>query len=121
MKIPFSKVTRDSSYQIDLENINAVFILKPKNKTGDLVFCELNFHGKLQMSCSICNSDNLLEIDEKVELLINNGIFNGFDENFDVYEMLEGYIDLNNILISELELIKSDYYKCDNCYDKNDI
>jgi uncharacterized metal-binding protein YceD (DUF177 family) len=123
MKIPFTKVSKDAKYPLEFKNGNdqilSNFKFKPKTG-GNLVHCELKFKGQLDTHCSICGKNIISNIDEKIELLINNGIFNGFDEEFDVYEMLNGNIDLDEILISEIELIKSDYYKCNDCNNLTD-
>ena len=61
-----------------------------------------------------------LEIDEEVKFFISEGIYE--DENdveLDVIESFNGVADIDELLSSEIELIKSDYHSCDECKHSN--
>ena len=58
----------------------------------------------------------LLLVDEKVEFFISDGLYKE-DNNMDidVVESFNEIADLDELLISEIELIKSDYHCCEEC------
>jgi len=71
--------------------------------------------GKLNHICDRCGDDLVLNLDEKVDLILNKGIFSSEDKNLDLIEIFGDEIDLDEILTSETEAIKSDYFYCDKC------
>jgi uncharacterized metal-binding protein YceD (DUF177 family) len=123
LKIAFNKVSKENKYSLNINNENfsvqANFDIKPK--TSSMIFCSLSLRGKLQTVCNRCGVEVEKDIDEQVEFLINNGIYNGFDDEFDVVEALNGFVDFDEITLSELELISSDYFTCGKCGDIEDI
>ncbi|MEA3521749.1 MAG: hypothetical protein U9R50_02110 [Campylobacterota bacterium] len=74
-----------------------------------------HINGTLNVPCDLCaeNFDTIL--DEELKFLLSDGIFNGHDEDYDVVESLTGMIDINEILSSEIESIRSDYHCCSEC------
>ena len=73
-------------------------------------------NGSVSTACDICAEDCIIEVDEEVEFFISDGIFDDNDAvELDVIESFDGNADLEEILNSEIELIKSDYHSCINC------
>jgi len=116
MKIPFNRIAKGSVYPQKIENsrfsVEANFSFQSKHS---MLLCHLHMVGKLKTNCNSCGDDIVEDIDEELDFLINNGIFNGFDDEFDVVETLDGLVNLEDILLSELELIASNYFHCDRC------
>ncbi|MEO1938885.1 MAG: hypothetical protein ABGW85_09675 [Sulfurimonas sp.] len=55
-------------------------------------------------------------MDEEVEFFISDGIYEDDSSiELDVVESFDGIADVEELLNSEIELIKSDYQSCDNC------
>ena len=84
--------------------------------SGKLILLKADLNGSVSTECSTCGEDFKLEVDEKVEFFISDGLYT--DENnidIDVVESFNATADLDELLISEIELIKSDYHSCDNC------
>ncbi|MGL7298935.1 hypothetical protein, partial [Salmonella sp. NW910] len=78
--------------------------------------------GTLEKSCDICAQDFNLKVNEEVEFFINDGIYEDDSSTLlDVVESLDGNVDLEEILHSEIELIKSDYHSCGNCSKPEEI
>ena len=123
MKIAFNKVAKDNSYSLDLDDerfsIKASFKIKPK--TASTVYCDLAFQGEINTICNRCGKDIIEKVDENVELLISNGLFDGFDDDLDVVEALDGFVDFDEVLLSELELISTNYFNCGSCDDIENI
>jgi hypothetical protein len=118
LKVSFHKIKGESDFQIerreDDTSLTANFTLKQKEK--NTLFTNLKIEGSIKSMCNSCSDEIKLEVSENIEFLISNGIFNGSHSEFDVVEAIEGQIDFDDILDSELELIKSESYeKCDVC------
>jgi hypothetical protein len=54
-------------------------------------------------------------LDEKLELTLSDGIYDEDDNLLDVIEFFEGYIDIDEIIESEVASIKSDFHYCKDC------
>ena len=84
--------------------------------SGKLILLKADLTGFLTKPCDICAEEFHLSVDEKVEFFVSDGIFE--DESsieVDVVESLDGNVEIEELLNSEVELIKSDYHQCDNC------
>ena len=83
---------------------------------GKLILLKGNLVGLLEKPCDICAEEFRLPVNEKVEFFISDGIYEddgGVD--LDVVESLDGVADVEELLNSEIELIKSDYHSCEIC------
>jgi hypothetical protein len=121
MKIPFSKASKDGNYSLNIENdlfsVNASFHTKAKNISS--LFCNLKIDGNVVVQCNMCGIDMNESVNEELDFILHNGVFNGFDDSLDVIEVQNNLIDFDEILIGELELIKDNYFKCENCQKAN--
>lgn len=116
MKIPFRKIGREAQDFEILKN-STTFRGSLQHYQRGLIMLNGHINGTLNVPCDICaeNFDTIL--DEELEFLLSDGIFSGHDEDYDVVESLTGMIDMNEILSSELESIRSDYHCCSKCQD----
>ncbi len=83
---------------------------------GKLILLKAELKGFVYTQCSQCGEDFKLLVDENVEFYISDGVYE--DDNnleIDVVESFDSQADLDELLISEIELIKSDYHSCENC------
>ena len=88
--------------------------------SGKLILLKANLNGLVEKSCDICAEEFKLSVDEEVEFFISDGIYEDSNEmELDVVESLDGVADIEEILNSEVELIKSDYHSCDECKHSN--
>jgi uncharacterized metal-binding protein YceD (DUF177 family) len=84
--------------------------------SGKLILLNAKLTGLLDTECSVCGEEFKLPVDEKVEFFISDGVFVDEDNiDIDVVESYNSLADLDELLISEIELIKSDYHSCENC------
>jgi hypothetical protein len=114
MQIPFRRITTDPQpFSLSKKGLSIEGTLR-KYRSG-LVLLEAKMGGELVVDCYLCGESFAIMPDEKVEFLISDGVFHGQDENYDVVEMHEGVIDLDEIFDSEIALIESDYHACDKC------
>jgi len=81
-----------------------------------LILLKADLKGSLETQCSSCGEDFNLLLDEKIEFFISDGIYNDEDNiDIDVVEALNSSADMDALLLSEIELIRSDYHSCDDC------
>jgi len=87
---------------------------------GKLILLKATLSGLLKKNCDTCAEEFKMPVNEEIEFFISEGIYeDDNDTNLDVVESLDGIVDIQELLNSEIELIKSDYHSCKNC--KNEI
>lgn len=89
-------------------------------KNSDLVKIDAHLQGDFTTPCDICAEDMVISIDTPLELYVQDGIYEegGSILEDDIIEFYDGYIDFEEILISELEAVKSDYHSCPQCKER---
>jgi len=88
--------------------------------SGKLILLKATLSGLLQKDCDTCAEEFKMPVDEEIEFFISDGIYEGANDiELDVVESLDGIVDIEELLSSEIELIKSDYHSCEKC--KNEI
>jgi uncharacterized metal-binding protein YceD (DUF177 family) len=115
VKITLRKITK---IPLDFEEKSGKMIFKGylEYHSGKLILLQAKLSGLLEKSCDICAQDFKMPIDEEVEFFLSDGIYSGSDDiDLDVVESLNGMADIEELLASEIELIKSDYHSCDKC------
>ncbi|MEA3374055.1 MAG: hypothetical protein U9Q62_10270 [Campylobacterota bacterium] len=113
MNIPFRRIgSTPQEFEVTQEDalLKGTLVFKKRN----LIFMQAHLQGKVSVPCDICAEQFDIMLDDEVELLLSDGIYNGSDEQFDIIEMDNG-IDTDALLHAEIELIRSDYHSCENC------
>jgi len=83
---------------------------------GKLILLKANLCGFIKKPCDICAEEFQLSADEDIEFFISDGLFEDDDNiELDVVESFDGNANIEELLASEIELIKSDYHSCNNC------
>ena len=115
MKISLKKITK-TPLDFNVESDEIVFKGYLEYHTGKLILLKAELNGSVEAQCNRCGEDFHLDIDEKVEFFISDGLYEDEDNiDIDVVESFNSTADLNELLLSEVELIKSDYHSCKNC------
>lgn len=115
MKVALRKVTKTP---LDFEVCSDEITLKGylEYDSGKLILLKANLKGLVNTECSLCGEEMKVPVDDIIELFISDGIYEGNDDiALDVVESFDSTADLDEILNSEIELIKSDYFTCENC------
>jgi len=84
--------------------------------SGKLILLKANLSGFITKPCDACAEEFKMPIEDEIEFFISDGIYK--DDNsieLDVVESFDGTVDVEELLHSEIELIKSDYHNCDSC------
>lgn len=114
MRIPFRRIAAEAQpFRIEREGIvmeGGLRTYRPK-----LVLLEATLSGRLNVECYRCAASFDIMLGEEIAMLLSDGVFHGQDEEFDVVEMYDGIIDLDEVLASEIALIESDYHACPQC------
>jgi len=71
--------------------------------------------GDTEIDCCRCGITDTISLDEDLDFLISDGIFKDNDCEDLVIEINNSIIDFDEIIQSELNSIKSDYYICESC------
>jgi hypothetical protein len=118
LKVTLRKVTKiplDFKIEVDEITFKGYF----EYHTGKLILLKAVLSGFLDKQCDSCGEEFKMSLDEDVKFYISDGIFE--DENgieLDVVESYDGFVEVEELLNSELELIKSDYHSCESCKNK---
>ena len=88
---------------------------------GKLILLKAKLEGNILKDCDICAEEFTMPVDEKIELFISDGMYKDEDGiQYDVVESFDGAVEIEELLNSEIELIKSDYHSCDECKHSDD-
>ncbi len=113
MNIPFRRITKTpQDVEVSSEGVTLKGTLTLKGRS--LVLMNAHLSGDLQLPCDICAEHFDMALDEELTLLLSDGVFEGSDDEYDVVEMQDS-IDMDELLHSEIELIRSDYHSCKHC------
>ena len=121
MKIEFRKVpVQPSEFSLNLNSVKfSGTFCKISSKLAKI---EASLEGKTEVDCYRCGQSLQICLDEKIDFLVSDGIYSSQEEDeFVVIEVEDHIIDFNDILLSELESLKSEYYICDTCKKNNDF
>jgi uncharacterized metal-binding protein YceD (DUF177 family) len=115
MKITLRKVEK-SPYNFE-KSLHTISIKGYLQYDSDkLILLDARLKGNLEVNCSVCGEEFDLEVDEGLRFFISDGVY--IDEEnkmIDVVEAPNGELDIDELLHSEIELLKSDYHCCEFC------
>ncbi|CZE45879.1 hypothetical protein [Campylobacter geochelonis] len=115
MKLNFSKINFNE-FPFEIQKANLTFAGNLKRQNAKTVKCDGQIYGKVEYNCDRCGDNILLDLDEKVDLVLSDGIYKSSQDVLeDVVEFFDGEINFDEILQSEIEAYKSDYFYCDKC------
>jgi uncharacterized metal-binding protein YceD (DUF177 family) len=83
-----------------------------------LILLKAKLSGKITTDCNVCAQEFKLDVDETVEFFISDGVYERHEDSLlDVVESLDSTVNMQELMNSEIELIKSDYNSCQKCKD----
>jgi uncharacterized metal-binding protein YceD (DUF177 family) len=117
MKIALRKVGK-TPIDFDVQSNKVAFKGFLQYHSGKLILLQAKLTGTIDIACNLCAQEFPLEVDEDIEFFISDGIHQSDAEmELDVVEFLDATADVDELLHSEIELIKSDYHTCEKCQD----
>jgi uncharacterized metal-binding protein YceD (DUF177 family) len=114
MKIAFKKLGSQPLH-FEANSDNAFFSGNLIMKKSNLAQLNGTITGSISIPCDLCAEEVERSLNEEITFYLSDGIYEGNDEELDVVEIEKSMIDLEELLKSEIELIKSDYFCCKNC------
>jgi len=116
MKIEFSKLPRNE-HEFEIIKDSVKFLGTFSRITGTIARINSNIIGNFDIECCKCGQILKKNIDQKIVYTLSDGEISLKDEreNEIIIEVNNHIVDFEEILNSEIESIKSDYYICDNC------
>jgi len=115
MTVTLRKVTKTPlDFEVTLDEVNFKGYLE--YHLGKLILLHGKLSGSIEKPCDYCGEDFQLSLNEEIEFFISDGIYeSGDDIDLDVVESFTGNVDMQELLVSEIELVKSDYHACKSC------
>ena len=115
MKIAFAKISA-APVPFEISRDGLKFSGNLKRKDFKFIECKGEIKGKIPYICDRCGKEFDLDVSESVNLLLSEGIFNDErHESLDVMKFFGAEVDVDEILRSETEAFKSDYFYCEEC------
>ena len=120
MKIEFRKVPINRT-EFQIESNSVKFLGNFSKISNKLVKIEGQIKANCEVLCCKCGNQFNIDIDEKSNLMVSDGIYSSQneDEDFIVIEVEDHMVDFDSILDSEIESIKSEYYVCQSCQEND--
>jgi hypothetical protein len=121
MKVMLRKVTK-TPLDFEVKSDEITFKGYLEYHGGKLILLKAKLSGSLEKPCDICAKDFKLSLDEDIAFFISDGLFEDDGSiELDVVESFDGFADIDELLHSEIELIRSDYHRCDDCEDVDEF
>ncbi len=115
MKIAFDKIGHSQKdFCLNFKNIS--FSGNLIKESRDRVKLDADIKGNLELICDRCGEKYIEYIDSPISLTLTNKVITTQDD-LDIIEFLDGTIDLNFIIESEISSIENSYHICNVCKD----
>lgn len=121
MKIEFRKLPINES-EFDISSDSVKFSGSFSKISTNIAKINATIEGELLVDCCRCGEEMLVKLGERAEFLISDGIYKQKDEDdLIVIEVEDHTVDFDEILQSELESLRSEFYTCDKCKNDEDL
>ena len=118
MQIALSKIsTTPKDFQAEFEGLSLCGSLERISK--DVVALKARLKGEIELACDRCGKSFTLLQDQELDLKLSDGLIETQDD-LDIIEFLDGIIDIEYIIQSEIESQKALYNYCKDCSDRED-
>lgn len=113
MQIAFEKLSSTPKpFELSLLGVSLSGTLHKQHH--DTVILDGTLSGALEVSCDRCGISFDIDIEQPLKLELSQHTRQSKD-NLDIIEFLDGIIDLEYVLQSEIDSIKSTYHYCKKC------
>ena len=123
MKIEFRKAPLDGN-EFEINSNSVKFLGTFCKISSKLAKISAKLNGKCDVDCCKCGVDMTVLIDENINFLVSDGNYEPNEHNDDEFVIIEAQdhiIDFDDILHSEIESLKSEYYICDTCKNNDSL
>ena len=119
MKIEFRKLPMERT-EFEIISNSVKFLGNFSKISANLAEIDTVLLGDCDVDCCKCGDTININLNENVNFLISDGIYtknSRDDEERIVIELENHIVDFDEILHSEIESLKSEYYICNTCQD----
>jgi hypothetical protein len=123
MKIEFRKAPLNPS-EFEIISNSVKFLGTFSKISSKLAKINARLSGNYDVECCKCGTNINIEVNDTIDFLISDGIYvpnQHDDDKFVIIEVEDHFIDFDEILHSELESLRSEYYICDTCKNNNEL
>jgi len=118
MQIALSKIsTTPKDFQAQFGGLSLCGSLERISK--DVVALKARLTGEIELECDRCGKSFTLPQDQELDLKLSDSLIETQDD-LDIIEFLDGIIDIEYIIQSEIESQKALYNYCKDCSDRED-
>ncbi len=114
MKIECRRIGQ-TPIEFQLEKEGITFFGSIVFQKGSLFYLNGHIKGHFSAPCDRCAEPFDTILDENIEILVSDGVYEGMDEMLDVVEVVDSIVNMETIFHSEVELIRCDYRRCASC------
>lgn len=115
--IPF-KHLNSTPLDFEVSVGNTLFVGTLVHKKGKIAQLNGTITGTVLIFCDLCAEQVEKTLNEEVSFYLSDGIISENENELDIVEITTPMIDMEELLHSEIELIKSDYFCCSQCESK---
>jgi len=119
VKIEFRKLPIEAT-KFEISSNSVKFLGTFSKITSNLAKIDTTLLGDCDVDCCKCGTSINIILDENVNFLVSDGLYTQDSRDDDeaiVIELEDHFVDFDEILHSEIESLKSEYYICDACKD----
>ena len=123
MKIEFRKIPLNVG-EFDVISNSVKFLGTFSKISSKLAKIYANLNGNCDVDCCKCGTNITININEDINFLVSDGNYepnHHDDKEFVIIESEDHILDFDDILHSEIESLKSEYYICDTCKNNDDL
>ncbi len=116
MKIDITKPNKEKvelKHSINLEDGSVEFVGFYK-KDGQFLQLVGELKGSVKVTCDITGEEFYDSLHEELFIKFVSGVYNGFDEKYDIIEVQNDIIDFDSFIIDEVEAFKLDFHRKNN-------
>ena len=123
MKVEFRKIPlNESEFEINSNSVKFLGTFSKISSKLAKIIAKLN--GNCDVDCCKCGKILRINIDENINFLVSDGNYEPNqhnDEEFVIIEAEDHILNFDDILHSEIESLKSEYYICDTCKNNDNL
>ena len=122
MKIEFRKIPlHESDFELYYDSVK--FSGTFSKISAKLAKIEGTLVGPCEVDCYKCGTTFTKDLNDKVNFLVSDGVYSNKSEDEDlvVIETENHILDFDELLHSEIESFRSEYFACDTCTDDSYI
>ncbi len=113
MKILFDKISSNAK-AFEYPKDDTILIGSLSKKSHHEVHLEADLSGTIVLDCVRCGTSYLHSLDNHLDLILSDKVVET-QESLDIIEFLDGVINIEDIVDSEINSIKSEYNYCTKC------